>query len=223
AFWHVSIGVTSVANATLLANVAPVFVAAAAWLLFRERITAGFLAGLVLALAGAGILVGHSASLSSETAFGDGLAVIAAVFYAGYLMTVSHLRRAQSTLTVMAWTSFVVAVSLLGVALLLGERIWPSSLQGWLVLVGLALLSHIGGQGLIAYALAHLPTSFSAVGLLVQPLAAAVFAWSLLREPFGWQQAIGGLVVLAGITLCRLSGERVRATSDPSDPAASTR
>src|SRR5689334_17227743 len=93
AFWHVSIRHTSVANATLLANVSPVFVAAAAWVLFRERINAGFVAGLVLALAGAAILVGHSASLSSDTAMGDALSVVAAVFYAGYLMTVSHLRR----------------------------------------------------------------------------------------------------------------------------------
>lgn len=208
AFWHISIGHTSVANATLLANVAPVFVAAAAWLLFRERISAGFLAGLVLAMTGAAILVGHSASLSRDSALGDAQAIVAAMFYAGYLMTVARLRRDHATSTVMAWTSLVVAASLLAVAVAMGERIWPASLHGWLVLAGLALLSHVGGQGLIAYSLASLPASFSAVGLLLQPVAAALFAWALLGERFGWQQALGGVVVLAGITVCRMAGDR---------------
>ena len=45
--------------------------------------------------------------------------------------------------------------------------------------------------------------SFSSVSLLVQPVAAALFAWLLLSEPFGAQQALGGAVVLAGILLCR--------------------
>lgn len=69
----------------------------------------------------------------------------------------------------------------------------------------MALDSHIGGQGLIAWALAHLPAAFSSVSLLVQPVAAAVFAWVLLAEPFGVQQAVGGAIVLAGIVLCRLA------------------
>ncbi|MFH0342225.1 MAG: EamA family transporter, partial [Chromatiales bacterium] len=44
--------------------------------------------------------------------------------------------------------------------------------------------------------------SFSSVTLLVQPVAAAVFAWGLLAEPFGVQQALGGAIVLAGIMTC---------------------
>jgi len=73
------------------------------------------------------------------------------------------------------------------------------------VLLGLAFVSQIAGQGLIAYALALLPTSFSSVTLLVQPVAAAVFAWVLLAEPFGAQQALGGAIVLAGIVVCRVT------------------
>ena len=73
------------------------------------------------------------------------------------------------------------------------------------MLVGLALVSQVAGQGLIAWAMAHLPAAFSSVSLLVQPVAAAVFAWLLLSEPFGALQALGGAVVLAGIVTCRLS------------------
>jgi drug/metabolite transporter (DMT)-like permease len=65
------------------------------------------------------------------------------------------------------------------------------------------LITHAAGQGLIAYALAHLPAAFSSVGLLLQPVVAALFAWILLSEPLMALQIAGGLVVLAAIWLAR--------------------
>ena len=89
------------------------------------------------------------------------------------------------------------------VALASGEALLPTSASGWLVLVGLAWISHCAGQGLIAYSLAHLPAAFSSVSLLFQPVMAAIFAWVLLSEPLTPLQMAGGLVVLAGIYLAR--------------------
>ena len=79
----------------------------------------------------------------------------------------------------------------------------PVSGAGWLKLVGIALISHACGQGLIAYALAHLPAAFSSVSLLLQPVIAGVFAWVLLGEPLVALQIAGGGVVLVGIYLAR--------------------
>jgi drug/metabolite transporter (DMT)-like permease len=70
-------------------------------------------------------------------------------------------------------------------------------------LIALALVSHIGGQGLIAFALAHLPAAFSSVSLLLQPVLATVFAWLLLSEQLSPSQALGGALVLAGIMIAR--------------------
>src|SRR5262249_2096870 len=106
-------------------------------------------------------------------------------------------------LRLMAVTSTLTAVILLPVALLSGEQMLPVSFNGWILLVGLALISHAAGQGLIAYALAHLPATFSSVGLLLQPVIAALFAWVLLAEPLVPLQIAGGLVVLIGIYLAR--------------------
>ena len=60
-----------------------------------------------------------------------------------------------------------------------------------------------GEEHLIAYALAHLPATFSSVGLLLQPVMAALFAWMLLAEPLVPLQMLGGVVVLLGIYLAR--------------------
>jgi drug/metabolite transporter (DMT)-like permease len=69
----------------------------------------------------------------------------------------------------------------------------------------LGLISHAGGQSLIAFAFAHLPASFSSVGLLLQPVIAAFLAWVILSESLTWLQAAGGIFVLAGIVLAKRS------------------
>jgi drug/metabolite transporter (DMT)-like permease len=203
-FWHASIQLTSVANSTLLANLASLFVTLAAWIFLRERPSRLFLAGLGLALFGVTLLVRTSLQFSSTALAGDALGVVTAMFYAGYILAVKGLRdRGETALRLMAVTSTITAILLLPVALATGEQFFPASPGGWLILLGLALVSHAAGQGLIAYALAHLPAAFSSVGLLLQPVVAALFAWLLLAEPLAALQVAGGLVVLAGIYLAR--------------------
>ena len=203
-FWHWSIQFTSVANSTLLANLASLFVTLAAWILWRQRPSALFAAGLAAALAGVGLLVHTSLQFSASALLGDALGVVTAVFYAGYILAVKDLRdRGARTLQVMAVTTTLTALFLLPAALASGETLMPQSAAGWLKLAGLAWISHCAGQGLIAYSLAHLPAAFSSVSLLFQPVMAALFAWILLSEPLVPLQMAGGVVVLAGIYLAR--------------------
>jgi len=203
-FWHASIQLTSVANSTLLANLAAIFVTLAAWLFLRQKPSGMFLAGLVTALAGVALLVRSSLAFSPQGLVGDALGVVTAMFYAGYILAVKGLRdRGSTAVHVMAVTSTITAIFLFPVALVSGEQMLPVTSQGWATLAGLALVSHAAGQGLIAYALAHLPAAFSSVSLLFQPVMAAVFAWLLLSEGLAPLQVAGGVVVLAGIYLAR--------------------
>jgi drug/metabolite transporter (DMT)-like permease len=84
---------------------------------------------------------------------------------------------------------------------MIGQKIFPDTLHGWMLLAGLALIAQVLGQGLIAYALAYLPASFSSLGLLVQPLAAAVYAAWILDERLTLVQFAGGAIVLTAIVL----------------------
>lgn len=203
-FWHASIRLTSVANSTLLANLASIFVTLAVWTFLRQRPRGLFLAGLAAALAGVALLVHTSLGFSSTRLLGDAFGVVTAMFYAGYILAVKGLRdRGETTLYLMAVTSTITAIFLFPAALASGDEMLPHSAFGWWMLVGLALVSHAAGQGLIAYALAHLPAAFSSVSLLFQPVMAALFAWVLLAEPLVALQVVGSLVVLFGIYLAR--------------------
>jgi len=202
-FWHWSLQFTSVANATLLANFAPIFVTLAAWTLFGERFSAAFLGAMALALGGAMLLMANSLTLGLDHVVGDALALVTAMFYGGYIVAVARLRSRVSTARLMAWTAMITALCLAPIAVALGESLLPRTLGGWAVLMALAWFTHAAGQGLITHALAHLPPAFSSVALLTQPAAAAVLAWVLLAEPLGALQLIGGGVILAGIVIAR--------------------
>ena len=202
-FWHWSINLTSVANSTVLANAAPIFVTLAAFVMFKERFSRLFLIGLVCAIAGIILLMGDSLNLGGTNLLGDSLGVITAMFYAAYILAVGKLREEFSTATVMAWSGAVSSVVLLVVTWVSGESFMATSMFGWLMLLGLALFSHAGGQSLIAYSLAHLPAAMGSIGLLSQPVLAALMAWILLGEVLGALQMLGGFAILAGIYLAR--------------------
>lgn len=214
ALWHWSIRLTSVANATLLANFAPLFVALGARAVLGERIRPSFALALALALAGASQVVGVSRSLAGRHVLGDGLALGAAVFYGSYMLTVKLLRRRFSTATILAWSGLVSSAGLLLAAWGSGEILAPADARGWGILVGLALVSQVVGQGLIAYAFAHLPASFSSLSLLLQPAVAALLAWLLLGEPLRPRQMAGGFIILCGIFLAGRTAADVSAPGD---------
>ena len=201
--WHVSLGMTSVANATLLANLAPVFVTLIGFLLFRTEVSRAFIAGLALAIIGVVILKGGPAALADGHLAGDAVAALAAFFYALYILAIGRLRSRFGTIRIMIWSSAAGALSILPFAIYFEGDVVPSSFYGWAMLAGLALISHAGGQVAITYALAYLPAAFSSLTLLLQPVVAAILAWLLLAEAVGPLQALGGAIVLAGILVAR--------------------
>ncbi len=209
-FWHLAIRHTTVANATLFANFSTVVVALGAWQLLGERLTRRFAAGLVLALAGAGLLSGATYRLDPDYLLGDAYGLITALFFGSYILAVRSARAHTTAAGLMLWSGIVTAMALLVVTIAMGEPLFPGSWNGWLVLIALAWISHAGGQGLIAYALGHLPAGFSSLVVLLEPLAAAVLGWLVLAEALGMQQAIGGVIILAGVLLARERGRARR-------------
>ena len=202
-FWHWSIRYTTVANATLFANFAPVYVTLAAVVFFKERFNRLFLIALAISTSGSIILMGTSAGLDGDYLRGDILGMIAAVFYAAYLISVARLRSRFSTATIMFWSGISFVLILYPVCLISGDELIPETLNGWTSLFALAWISHLLGQGLIAWALAHLSTAFSSVSLLLQPVCAALLAWFLFSESLSALQISGGIIVLSGIYLAR--------------------
>jgi drug/metabolite transporter (DMT)-like permease len=205
AFWHLSLHYTTVSNATLLTNAAPVLIALWLWCVRRVRFGAVFIAGMWSASIGAVLLVAPDllSHLGGARLLGDALGLISAVFYAAYQLVIKDARDQYSTPRLMAWSTTITGLALLPLALLSPQPFLPHTLAGWLPLLGLALLAQIGGQTVIAFASAHLPASLSSVTLLIQPLTATIAAWLLFGETIAPVQMLGGMLLIAGIYFSR--------------------
>jgi drug/metabolite transporter (DMT)-like permease len=201
ALWNTSLLLTSAATATLLANNAPLWVGLGALLFFRENLPARYWSGLIIGIAGMAILVGMTSWHGLHLKAGDLLAVIASVFYAAYLLTTQRARARVDTLTFMTISLISTVVVLFALNLAMGTALFGYSRKTWLALIGLGLVSHMGGWLAINYALGRLRAASVSVSLLAQSVVTALLSIPLLGERLSLHQILGGGVVLGGIYL----------------------
>lgn len=207
--YNASLGFTSIANASLLGNLSPVVVVLGGWLLLGERPTRRVLGALVLAIGGALMLVlpkftgASTASASPGGTLGDMLAVGAAISYAGYILAIRRARDFADAGRIGLISSALCAVFCLAAALLLGETILPASLQGWLAVIALGLVSHAFGQGLITLSLGHYGAGAASLTMVWPALVSVLAAWAIFGEQPSPAQAFGGVAILAAVLLVR--------------------
>jgi drug/metabolite transporter (DMT)-like permease len=204
-FWHLAILNTSVANATFLATLAPVWVVLGSGLFLGESVERKVFFGLALCLVGAAALIGDTWSIDPGHLDGDLYGVATSFFFGAYFLAVRRARRVYGAGRTLFLSSLVTALVLLVEAVLIEDMMWPPAFFGVAALFAMALVSHAGGQGLLAFALGHLPAAFSALVIFLEAVFAAFFGWLFLGEPVGMIQLVGATAIFAGITVARPS------------------
>ena len=199
-FWHLSILTTTVANATFFATMAPVFVLLVVWLFFGERIARRSIIGLGFCLAGGAMLIGASMRIAPERLVGDGYGLVTAMFFAGYIIALGIARaRGVSAGKASFQLTVVCAAILFVIAVLFEDQFFPQSAGGWAAVIALAVITHVGGQGLLAYALGHLPASYSSLVMFLEGVAAAILGWLVLSEALTLLQCLGAAAIFYGV------------------------
>jgi drug/metabolite transporter (DMT)-like permease len=196
---------TAVANATLLNNLAPVWVALFAVIVLRQRLGGRFWFGLLLACVGAAVVLGNGGLRSNAPGWaslrGDGLSLLSSVFYAAYLMAGERARRRLDVLQYV-WPMTATAMLVLWAGnLALGHPLTGYSTTTYLLFVGAGLISQLVGYFAVSYALGHLSAAVVGATLLAQPVVTALLAIPLAGEGLGAWQVLGGVGVLGGIWL----------------------
>lgn len=199
AIWNWAISFTSVAHATLMANTAPIFVALVSFFFLRQKIESSFFRALILAFSGVSIVILAGSGSDSTRLLGDSLGLIAAIFYAAYILVIKKLTDTVPPAHTLFFATLFTAVFLFPIGLLESESFFPSSQKGWIILLAYAVISQALAQGLITFGISRLSAHLSSLILLVQPVAAAIYGWLLLSESINLWQGLGGAVVLFGI------------------------
>jgi drug/metabolite transporter (DMT)-like permease len=208
ALYNTAVMRTTAATASFLGNNAPVFVGLGAWWLLGRRPPAPFWAGLALALGGGGIMIlAHVRGGGQGDPLGDVLALLASIFFAGYLLTAEHVRSGMDTLTFNTLAIGGSVLVLLVVCAILGVPLSGYPAKTWLALAGLGLVSQLGAYYALVYALGQLPATITSVGLLTQLPLTALLAAVLLDEPITASQVIGGGLVVAGVYVVNRKSE----------------
>jgi len=206
-FWTTSLFFTRVANATLLGNTAPLWVALVAWLLFRERLRGIFWIGLALTLIGAGTVFGGDLFVHQDPRSGTGdlLALASGIFYAGYFLAAQRGRQGTPTVPFFWLVNFFALITVLGFVGLNGMRLVGYPPLTWLAFLGAGLVTQLIGHFSVVYALGHLPASLVSPTLIGQPVLVALLAIPIANEHLIFSQWVGGVTVLCGIYLVHRS------------------
>jgi drug/metabolite transporter (DMT)-like permease len=205
ALWNTSVQYTTAANATLLGNTAPLWVALGAWLLFREKLTRRFWLGLGFALTGATLILGTDFILHPRLGIGDLMAIGTGMFYGGYFLATQRSRQFFPPLAHLWIMGVSASVVLFLVNIVLRNPVTGYSTQSWLVFFLTAIVSQIIGYLSMTSALGHLPASVVSPTMIGQPIVTAVLAIPLLGEIPSTIQIIGGIIALAGIYVVNLT------------------
>lgn len=203
--WNTSVQYTTAANATLLGNTSPLWVALIALFLFREKLRGSFWIGLALALTGAMLVVGSNFLQNPTLGFGDLLASTAAIFYALYQLTTQRGRKHIDPFRYTWLVGVSATAGMFIINIVLGNSFTGFSTQTWLVFLATAVISQMIGYLSISYALGHLPASVVAPTLIGQPILTTILAIPLLGEIPAPVQWLGGAVALAGIYIVNQS------------------
>ncbi|MBI3359839.1 MAG: DMT family transporter [Chloroflexi bacterium] len=197
--WATGVMMSGATNPTLLANTAPLWVGLGALVLFREKLSAMFWAGLVLAMAGAAVILGLDTLRAASFGLGTLFGLLAGFFYGGYFLITQRGRETLGPLTYFWPAALSSSVVLFVLSLALRQPLTGYSLATYLDFLFLGLVSQTIGYLAINYALGHLPASVVAPTMLGQPLMTALLAVPFLGEPLTLWQIVGGAAVLAGV------------------------
>jgi drug/metabolite transporter (DMT)-like permease len=206
AFYNTSILQTNAANATLLGNNTPIVVGLLTWLVFHRRPHSSFWIGLALAVAGSLVIMGADLAKHAKFGLGDAMALAAAACFAVYLLATEQIRAHTSTLEFLRLAILSSTIFMFVFTLILRVPLGIPDRRALLALLGLGLISQLGGYLALTYALGHLPATVTSVSLLSQGPLTAVLAALLLGEALSSYQIAGGALVLAGVGLANRLG-----------------
>jgi drug/metabolite transporter (DMT)-like permease len=199
ATWISSIKYTSIASSTILVNTHSIFIVIATYLVLKEKVSKKALISMGITIIGSIIIASGDLGVGSNVFFGDVLAILGALFVAGY-MIIGRMLRQKVSVTLYTFVVYLsCTVTLLLLDMVTSTPMYPYGLREWLIFAGLAVFCTILGHSIFSWSLAYVKPTFLSTAVLGEPVFASTWAILLFGEiPTIWQ-VIGSIVILYGI------------------------
>lgn len=213
---------TTVAAAVTLTQTHTVFVPLAAYFLLSERVTRRMTMGILVAVTGVALLSTGGVLVSSLFAgtnpvFGNVLAVLAGLLFAGYILAGRSIRQRLPLFPYVAVVYAFATVTVLVTASADGAPVFVDyPTREWLIFLGMAVGPGVTTHLLMNWALEFVDSSVVSVSFLAVPVSSTVLAVVFLSEVPDLFTGVGGALVLAGIYLTTTADT----TAEPSAASA---
>ncbi|AMM51746.1 transmembrane permease [Rufibacter sp. DG15C] len=198
------LNLTSPINASLIMTITPIVVLVMSAVLLREKVEAQRIGGILLACAGAFLLIyGKTDAKSQGNTLGDILILVNATSYGIYLVLVKPLMQRYKAITVV---SRVFLIGFIGVLPFGLPQIMEPDYASFPMYVWAAIAFMIIGVTIMAYllnawALTYASPSLLGVYIYLQPVLAILIAVVLGKDVFTWQKAVFALMIFGGVYL----------------------
>jgi drug/metabolite transporter (DMT)-like permease len=209
--FFIALQTVTIATALIIAALAPVVALPVSVLMFGERLTfvktfcaAASVIGVIVA-----VLVAPAGDDSSKnTKVGYLWAVLALLFWVGYLLVSKGVRAKVETVRFMFVVSFIGALTVSVLVVAGSKHLGEIHGAGWLWVSMLAIGPGIAGHGLVAWAQPRVDASVTTVLIQLEPVGASVAAWLILSERVSLAQAIAMTFVIAALCVLAYSESR---------------
>ena len=199
--WFESLRFTSVASSTVLVALQPVFSIVFGFILLKEKISKSSAIGCLTAVLGSVSIGWGDFRISGAALVGDFLALAAAGVISLYFLVGQVVRSSVGTVTYSVVGYISSVVFLLIYSFIKNDSLTGYSSGTWLALIGLALISTIGGQFIFNMLLNKLSASAVTVSILGEPIGTCIFAYFILNETVSLRQLLGMAIILFGISV----------------------
>lgn len=203
-----AVKLTSIANATVLGTIAPVFTVLIEAVFLKRKLSKQILLGIFTALIGAIIIHDRGFNLLENSAIGNSLALLGSFFIALVFILAEKIRHNTSTVVYSRTIYFFAACTLFVLSFIMGKSVFSFTQIDFSLFLFLAAVPTIMGHSVLSYIVKFIPPSVVTSVPLGEPIIASFFALVLFAEQIPALTFLAGFFIFIGLYLTISGGIR---------------
>jgi len=197
-----AIDLTTVTVAAILFYTYPIFVTIYSSLFLKETVPWPTALAILLTFSGVALVVKvYEVSMLHANLPGVIFGVLSGILFALYFLSTKKLRNHYTNWTLILYGDGIGAVALTPIICFASSEIANYPSQLWLLILAIAWFPSLLAYLIYSYALKHVQSSKGSILSVMEPLSAAIFSATLLRENLESLQIIGVVLALTGVVL----------------------
>ena len=214
-FFFSAVKMTTIANATFLGTIAPLFTILIEIFWLKRKISKHIIITLFIILSGSSIIVMDDFNFSNSYTLGNIYAVICSMLLGVGFIISENVRQTESTISFSRTLYISAAFTLFILSIIINQPIFNYTIMNYQNMLGLLILGVVPtmfGHNSLYYAVKHISPSVIASVPLGEPIIASILAFFIFDEPLSILIIISGLIIIVGllylINASQLDGKR---------------